>query len=125
MEEQSKNKEEIKWDKLKISLFVIFCFILFFFGYEIKSLTLNKNSQNPSVVSNPKNSSTIIESKPSIKDAISQNIEELKKEATSIDIAELATSSPQVQKVINDLKSLQSLPQSRLRDACIRICNGL
>ena len=120
------NNKILEWDKLKIALFTILVFLLLFAGYQIKTLTLNQN-QNPStaVETNVKESPMVNSNTPSFKNTIQQNIEDLKKEAGSINVEDLATSSPQVQKVINDLKSLQNLPQSRLKEACFKICNGL
>lgn len=128
MKEENRKKEKVEWDKPKIALFVILAFILLFAGYEIKSLTLDKNISNISslpVGTNFKDASTINSSTVSVKDTIKQSINDLKKEATSINVADIATSSPQVQKVINDLKSLQNYPSSGLKNACLKICNSL
>ncbi|MBI2026120.1 MAG: hypothetical protein HYT06_01940 [Candidatus Levybacteria bacterium] len=61
----------------------------------------------------------------SIREGIQSNINNLKTQAQNLDVAEIATSSPQVQKIINDLKSLQDLPKSQLKSTCERICSGL
>lgn len=124
---RKEKKEKVEWDKLKIALFVVLAFILLFAGYEIKSITLDKNSvsSNPVVEKSVSSKSIIGNSSPNIKNTIQDSISGLKKEATSINIADIATSSPQIQKVINDLKGLQNYPSSELKNACLKICNGL
>ena len=56
---------------------------------------------------------------------VQKQIESIKKEVNTINIAEIASSSSQIQKIINDVKSLEKLPQSQVKDACFRICGGL
>lgn len=59
-----------------------------------------------------------------IKKGIENKLIELKKEVNNINVVEVATSTPAVQKVLNDLKNLQSLPQSQAKEACFKICSG-
>lgn len=59
-----------------------------------------------------------------IKKNIETKLTDLKKEVNNINVVEIATSTPAVQKVLNDLKSLQSLPQSQAKEACFKICSG-
>lgn len=66
---------------------------------------------------------------PASSEVIKKNIEtkltDLKKEVNNINVVEIATSTPAVQKVLNDLKNLQSIPQSQAKQACFQVCNGL
>lgn len=59
-----------------------------------------------------------------IKKSIENKLIELKKEVNNINVVEVATSTPAVQKVLNDLKNLQNLPQSQAKEACFKICSG-
>lgn len=60
-----------------------------------------------------------------IKKGIENKLTELSKEANNINVVDIATSTPAVKKILNDLKNLQNLPQSSAKDACFKICNGL
>lgn len=122
---RKEKKEKVQWDKLKIALFSILVFLLLFAGYQLKTLTLDNQDSNASFKTDVKGTSTFNPATPSLKESIQKNVEDLKNEAGNINVAELATSSPQVQKVINDLRQLQNLPQSGLKNTCFRICNGL
>lgn len=127
---RKEKKEKVEWDKLRIALFVVLSFILLFAGYEIKSITLDKglstNTNAPTVVSsNVKGLQSINSSSLNVKNTIQQSINGLKKEAGSINVEELATSSPSVRKVIDDLKALQNYPASGLKGVCLKICNGI
>jgi len=125
-------KEEEQWDKKKIILFVALVFVLAVIGYELKRYFLDKNA-------NPNNAVVDITSKNGVKGASTQNlpsaqdlkqniqnqINSLKTEAQNINIVDIASSSPQVQKVINDLKALQNYPSNSLKGVCEKVCSGL
>lgn len=55
---------------------------------------------------------------------IEEKLEEVKSEVQSIDVAEIASSSPQIQKVLQDLKALQGYPKSQVKQLCQNICNS-
>lgn len=56
---------------------------------------------------------------------VSERLEAIRQDAENIDISEIATSSPQIQKIIKDIKNLQNFPNSQLKEACFNICKGL
>lgn len=56
---------------------------------------------------------------------VSEKLEALKKEAGKIDVDQIASSSPQIQKVLNDLKALEKVPQNQAKNMCLNICNTL
>jgi len=66
-----------------------------------------------------------IKNSSSVKSDIQDRVDTLQKEAQNINLVEMASSSPQVQKVINDLKALQDYPKNQLKNACEQICNNL
>jgi len=121
------------WNKKRILIASIFIIILIGIGLELKgsiisNLLSNKNSHSSSasvkgltIYETPNKS----ESVPDIGSAIQQKIESIKQDAENVNISEIATSSPQVQKIINDIKNLQNLPSNQLKDVCLNICKGL
>lgn len=62
---------------------------------------------------------------PNLDSVISQKLESIKQDAEKINISEIATSSSQIQKIINDIKNLQNLPNTQLKEICFNICKGL
>lgn len=132
MKEQNKKEEAIEWDKKKILIFLFTVFVLIILGFELKTIILGENysqdnSLSKSLNKNVKGLETekIPLKSSSIKQNIQNEINNLKAEAQNINIVDIASSSPQVQKIINDLKALQSFPETQLRQTCEKICSGL
>src|ERR1035437_3038506 len=120
-------QEKIEWDKKKILSFVIAVILLLGMGLVVKEMMF-AGSQTPnsvSVATGVKGVNTQINPLPDIKQGIQNNIDSLKNEAQNINIVDIATSSPQVQKVINDLKAIQDYPKNQLKQTCENICNKL
>lgn len=128
MKEQKK-KEEIEWDKKKIIIFLAVVLFLLIGAYVLKSIILGentstKNSQN-SFQQGIKGVDIQESPQQSLRNNVRDQIENLKEEAQNIDIVDIASSSPQVQKVINDLKAIQNYPSNQIRQACEKVCSGL
>jgi hypothetical protein len=120
-EEQEKNKEE--WDKRKIILVSILVSVLLILGYSLKDYFLGSSSKNGQLISGQKvkGLSTQIDLRKNVQDQINN----LSNEARSINLVDVASSSPQVQKVINDLKAIQNYQTNQIKDACMKICGNL
>jgi hypothetical protein len=117
-------KNEIEWDRKKIFAFLLFLVGIVIFGYAAKIIVLGENLSSKNVTS-VKGVSVSTLPLPDIKSNIQNNINNLKAEAQNINVVDIATSSPQVQKVINDLKAIQDYPKNQLRQTCEKICSGL
>lgn len=123
------------WDKKKIAFgMVILTVFLAMAGFGAKAFFLNKKNETESLsktsVSKP---STDVEGAASKIDDSSQNqnsqfsfpkasdvagkIESIKQEVSQLNIQELASSSPQIQKIINDIKNLEQAPQNQAKEA--------
>lgn len=130
MKEQKK-KEEIEWDKKKIFLFLFLILFLIVAGYGLKIMLLGQdikpaNLSLPKIKSDVKGESTKAQSLPQgIKKNIQEEINSLKAEVGNINLIEIASSSPQVQKVINDLKAIQNYPSNQIKEVCEKVCSGL
>lgn len=61
----------------------------------------------------------------SIGNNLQKELGNIQNQATHLNIAEVASSSPQIQKIIRDLQDLQQYPRSQAKDMCQKICNGL
>lgn len=122
-------KNEDQWDKKKILLFFIASILLLAVGYQIKTVTLGKNfSLNKDSVSlinsDVKGASVTNQPQKDLRKDIQAQIDSLKSDAEDINLVDIASSSPQVQKVINDLKALQDYPSNQLRDVCKKVCRN-
>ncbi len=126
MARTKKIEEEIVWDKKKIFITFVLVVLIVFVGLKFRSYLLDQNySKAPQKTNQQVKGVDTKELSNSIREGIQSNINNLKTQAQNLDVAEIATSSPQVQKIINDLKSLQDLPKSQLKSTCERICSGL
>lgn len=126
---------EEKWNKKR--LLILFTFLVLFFAglLGIKLLVLDKN-QSPQTTSKKSFSvkgaeivtdlsKSTKDSTSGIKSSVADQINSLKQEVSNINLAEVASSSPQVKKVLEDIKSLQNLPKNEVKDFCQKVCSGL
>ena len=133
------------WDKKKIVIAVVLLIGLVGIGVWSKVLVLGKNRQDSSFKSG-KSSGTVagvsIEgqgestsknnnkmpsfsfSPPNIQEEARQKLNEIKQQVSNLNVQDIASSSPQVQKVINDLKSLQQYPKDQAKQMCENICKS-
>jgi conjugal transfer/entry exclusion protein len=121
-------REVVEWDKKKIILFIAGVILLLAIIYVARNMMFaGTQSANPSLINTGVKGESIQSTQPlpDIKKSVQQQIDTLKNEAQNINVVDIATSSPQVQKVINDLKAIQDYPKSQLKATCEQICNGL
>ncbi len=113
-------REDSVWDKKKIFIFsTVLLVVLLFLSYRFIDFNSNEGNIEPP--------STTVKgvSAQDLSENIVQSIENLQNQATDLDIEEVATSSPQVQKILNDLKSLKDVPKNQIKNTCEQICSGL
>jgi conjugal transfer/entry exclusion protein len=121
-------EEKTEWDKKKILLFAAAVLLLIGIGYVFKGMMLGSQEMpNTSKIETDVKGTSVQASQvgADIKENIQNQINNLKDEAQNVNIVDIATSSPQVQKVINDLKAIQDYPKSQLKATCEKICSGL
>jgi len=120
------------WDAKKIFavLLIVTIFALSFKTFVLdkkSSKILNSKSTNVQGVNtqeNPTSSPSQVSSE-DLKRNVENRLSDLKKEVNNINVVEIATSTPAVKKIINDIKNLQNLPQTQAKDICLKICQGL
>ncbi|MBI2442513.1 MAG: hypothetical protein HYV40_01230 [Candidatus Levybacteria bacterium] len=56
---------------------------------------------------------------------VEEQLNEIKKQVVSLDPEDVVHSSPQIQKIIDDLKNLQGVPKDELKNVCENICKQL
>lgn len=134
--------ETSSWNKKRIAIVLLALVFTVFIGYEIKSKVLGKNldflskgnlsannllksvkGESEKEDNGAKNSNA--QSVPNVQTILEQRLEIIKKEVESLNVSEIASSTPQVQKILNDISALKEYPSNQAKEACLKICNGL
>lgn len=133
-EEKDVVGEETEWDVKKIFVGIVFIFSIIVGGYYIRQEyfpTQNAIEENPyeevKGVQTEKEEEYFAEqySVKNITSGVQKNLESLSQQVNTLSPQEIATSSPQVQKVLQDIKNLEKYPKNQAKEMCINICNGL
>lgn len=124
-------KSEEPWNKKRIFAVLFLIMLAVIGGYFFKTRVLDTSSspQGTKLVkgisSKEKSKNTENDVSVDIQKAVKEKINSLKQEVSSLNIMEVASSSPQVQKIINDIKSLEQYPSNQVKDVCKKVCGGL
>ena len=137
--------EEQAWDKKKIIITLFILCIIAGLAYTAKIFVLGKNQQSriKPIVNSPSNvkgASTDAQSDSSseeknqapvfsfsasnIQTTAQEKLNSIKKQVEDLNIQDIASSSPQIQKMINDLKSLENYPKNQAKQMCENICKN-
>lgn len=118
--------EEVKsdsWNKKRIFVAILILLLLIAGGlfFRIRVLDQNSSPAVKSAVDNKVEQSSP-EIKTNIQEIMREKIDTIKQEVSSLDMLEIASSSPQVKKILNDIKSLEQYPSDQIKEACRKIC---
>lgn len=127
------------WNVKRIGIAtVIFAILIFALFYGINIFTLDNKSlfERPkpnsfgkvqgAATAEPSPSASV--SLPSAQDVargVESKFNDIRNEITKLNVQDIASSSPQVQKIINDIKTLPDYPKNQAKDICQKICGGL
>lgn len=121
-------KMEESWNKKRIFAALILVVLLIIGGYFFKIRVFGTNStlQNPfksiKSVTSKENNSNGENLNLDLQKAVKEQLNNLKQEVSGLNIMEVASSSPQVQKIINDIKSLEQYPTNQVKEVCKKVC---
>lgn len=59
-----------------------------------------------------------------LEDIFENQIMDIKKQVANLDVEEIASSSPEIRNLIEDLKALGNLPRNEAKEACHKICSN-
>lgn len=132
------------WNIKRIALVLTILFVLGGILYGAKVFVLDKNKISPKKTSNdvagisiqkeqvsgePEDKidlkSTFPSSAKELQVNIQQKLDAVKEEVNNLNVQDIASSSPQVQKVLSDIKNLEQYPKNQVKEACQKICDGL
>jgi hypothetical protein len=113
------------WNKKRVFIASFLAVLLIAGGIFFKIRILDENSsQLAESVKGVNNEEQNVEPeiKVNIQEAMKEKIDSLRQEVSGLDVLEVASSSPQVQKILNDVKSLQQYPTNQIKEICRKIC---
>lgn len=124
-----KKEESIEWDKRKILITFCVAIVAVILAVELKSRFL-PSSESVLGQSSEKKSTSV--QKPDIKppninfqSGVGSKISEIKQNINGLDAQEVASSSPQIQKVLHDIQGIKDLPSNQAKEMCLKICSGI
>ncbi len=121
-------KEVSVWNKKRVFATSFILLALIIAGFFLKTKILDSKSSSPlnSLKSVKGTTSAKLENSQdkdfNIQEAVREKINSLKQEVSRLNIVEVASSSPQVQKIINDIKSLEQYPGNQAKEICKKVC---
>lgn len=118
--------EEEVWDIKKIIIGVISIAAVAGGGFYLKN-KLTPKTQTPTIqqVQGVSTESPIVSPTPQVKINLQEKVQELKNDVTHLNVAEIASSSPQVQQILNQIKGIGDLPKNEAKQVCEKICSGI
>ncbi len=139
-----KPMEESAWDIKKIIIAVVLLIIFLGGAFWVKANMLGiKQSAQKTVQSfgsvegasteNTNNSSEnqdtppppVVFSPGHLQDDAQKKLDQIKAQVANLNVQDVASSSPQVQKVVNDIKALQGYPKDQAKQMCENLCKSL
>src|SRR3989344_703868 len=125
--EKVNTKESWNKKRIFITLFLLALLVAgsFFFKTQVLDINTQTDKSFKAVSSEDKkteNQKKDEGSKINIQSAIKEKIYDLQQQVTTLDVMEIASSSPQIQKIINDIKSLEQYPVNQAKEICRQIC---
>lgn len=137
-----KLEPEESWNKKRIFLTLLVIIVLLAGAYGIKNFVLGSNSfpkESPIInafqsikgaaTQEELNAQTKKINPPTVNLPIQKIVQDklgaIQQEVNNLNVADIASSSPQVKKIIEDLQSLQDYPKNQAKDVCTKICSGL
>lgn len=119
---KSQKEEQIEesWNIKRIAVTLIVLLLLIIGG-----TFFVKNSFSPDTKSKKALGDVLSAKEDRLENVIQEQFETIKKQAIDIDALEIASSSPEIQKLIDNLKSLKDYPKSQLKKTCEQFCRDL
>lgn len=124
-----KEEESIEWDKRKILITTCIAIVAVILAVELKSRFLPGSE---SVLGQSSEKKPMSVQKPDIKSPninfqseVDSKISEIKQNINGLNAVEVASSSPQIQKVLQDIQGIKDLPSNQAKEMCLKICGGI
>lgn len=124
--EEESNEE---WDKKRVVITAFFVIVAVLAVREIKTTFFPSSDgvlgQNVEVTPTPIKKPDVEIPRFNVVNEVGSKIEELKRNIEGLDPEEVASSSPQIQKVLRDMEGLKDLPSNEARNTCMKLCSEI
>lgn len=118
-----------EWDKKRIVITAFFAVVAILAVREIKATFFPSDEsvlgQNVSISPTPIKKPDVEIPRFNVANEVGSKIEELKRNIEGLDPQEVASSSPQIQKVLRDMEGLKDLPSNEARNTCMKLCSEI
>jgi hypothetical protein len=123
-----KKEDEYEWDKKRILIVGFSVIVVLALAVELKRMFLPNTSilgdstvKKASEVEKPKVKPPSVD----LQSKVGASLADIKNNIANLDPEEVASSSPQIQKVLQDMQGIKDLPKDEAKNACMRICSGI
>ncbi len=121
-----KEEKKDEWDLRKILVALFFLIVGILVLLELKRMFL------PGKHLLPTSKEVVVQVKKpdinppvNVQSAVGSKIVQIKNNVNNLNAQEVATSSPQIQKVLRDIQGIKDLPADKAKEQCLRVCSGL
>jgi len=121
-------EDELVWDKKRVIIATFLIIFGIFAAIQIKdNLFPNTNILGESTVRKVSEVKKPEVESPNLnlQSQVVDSVDEIKESISEINPEEVATSSPQIQKVLNDIQGIKNLPSDKAKEACYKVCSSL
>jgi len=129
---KTRKKEEVsteEWDKKRVIITAFFVVVAILGVREIKTTFFSNNDevlgQNVSVTPTPIKKPSVEIPRVNVANQVGSKINEIKKNIEGLNAQEVASSSPQIQKVLRDMEGLKDLPSNEAKSMCVKLCSEI
>lgn len=112
------------WNKKRVFFGIFLLLLLIVGGYLLKTRVFTDQSQQLKSVEGVSIKTDVPQPDlgANLQETVKEKINDIKQEVSGLNIVEIASSSPQMQKVLNDIKDLQQYPTNQIKELCRKIC---
>ena len=125
---RKEEEEDFVWDKKRILIALGFILLLIFAAKVVKdrfypetNILGESTTKSMSEIEKPDVQSPSL----NLSSQVNSSLEDVKDSIENMDPEEVASSSPQIQKVLRDIQGIKNLPVDKARDACYSVCSRL
>jgi len=123
-----KEEDELVWDRKRIVIALVLILFILFAVRQAKGMFFpNTNILGESTVKKASEIDRPEVDSPGIglQSSVASKFDNVKDDIVNLDPEEVASSSPQIQKVLRDIQGLKDLPADQARNTCMKICSGI
>lgn len=125
---EKKEEDELVWDRKRVVIAFILILVLLFGARQAKGMFFPDTNilgestvKKASEIDKPKVEGIKVD----LESDVTSKFVNIKNSIIDLNPEEIASSSPQIQKVLKDIKEMKNLPVDQARNTCMKICSGI